>query len=249
MKACLFTGVCIWVVSVVAIPAADRTFHLPDVPYQYAYLDLPSHFTETRAQSFDNTPADNPITDAGATLGRVLFYDTRLSANSTISCGSCHVQSHAFVDPNRFSKGFKGGLTDRHAMNLVNLRFHPRARFFWDERSGNLEAMVLLPVENSLEMGQDLVKLPGILAAEPRYADLFRQAFGDAEITNERIARALAQFLRSMVSYQSRYDDGRLQVVRHTTTSPTSRSRRIAARRCSCATARSVIFPIRTRTS
>src|SRR6185503_1111371 len=120
MKACLFTGVCIWVVSVVAIPAADHTFHLPDIPYQYAYLDLPSHFTETRAQNFDNTPADNPITDAGATLGRVLFYDTRLSANSTISCGSCHVQSHAFVDPNRFSKGFKGGLTDRHAMNLVN---------------------------------------------------------------------------------------------------------------------------------
>jgi cytochrome c peroxidase len=59
------------------------------------------------------------VTDAGATLGRVLFYDTRLSANNTISCGSCHVQSHAFVDPNRFSKGFKGGLTDRHAMNLL----------------------------------------------------------------------------------------------------------------------------------
>ena len=112
---------------------------------------------------------------------------------------------------NRFSKGFKGGQTDRHAMNLVNLRFHPRARFFWDERSGNLEAMVLLPVENRLEMGQDLTKLPDILGAEPRYADLFRQAFGDPEITNERIARALAQFLRSMISYQSRYNDGRLQ--------------------------------------
>src|SRR5688572_19459848 len=142
MKACLFTGVCIWVVSVIAIPAAERSFHLPDVPYQYAYLDLPSHFTETRAQNFDNTPADNPVTDAGATLGRVLFYDTRLSANGTISCGSCHVQSHAFVDPNRFSKGFKGGLTDRHAMNLVNLRFHPRARFFWrsEEHTSELQS-------------------------------------------------------------------------------------------------------------
>jgi cytochrome c peroxidase len=212
MKAFLVTGVFVWAVSVAAVPAAERTFHLPDVPYQYAYLDLPSHFTEPGAQKFDNTPADNPVTDAGATLGRVLFYDTRLSANNTISCGSCHVQSHAFVDPNRFSKGFKGGLTDRHAMTLVNLRFHPRARFFWDERSGNLEAMVLLPVENRLEMGQELLKLSGIVASEPRYAELFGQAFGDAEITNERIARALAQFLRSMVSYQSRYDDGRLQV-------------------------------------
>lgn len=212
MKACLITGVFVCVVSAITIPAAERTLHLPENPYSYAYLDLPSHFKDAAAQKFDNTPADNPVTDAGATLGRVLFYDTRLSANSTVSCGSCHVQSHAFVDPNRFSKGFKGGLTDRHAMNLVNLRFHPRARFFWDERSGNLEAMVLMPVENRLEMGQDLSKLPGILAAEPQYAELFRRAFGDPEITNERIARALAQFLRSMVSYQSTYDAGRLQV-------------------------------------
>jgi cytochrome c peroxidase len=127
-----------------------------DRPYQYAYLDLPSHFTQPAAEKFDNTPADNPVTDTGATLGRVLFYDTRLSANNTVSCGSCHVQAHAFVDPSRFSKGFKGGLTDRHAMNLVNLRYHPRARFFWDDRGGNLEAMVLLPVENRLEMGMDL---------------------------------------------------------------------------------------------
>jgi cytochrome c peroxidase len=93
----------------------------------------------------------------------------------------------------------------------VALRYHPRARFFWDERGGNLEAMVLLPIENRLEMGMDLAKLPGILAAEPRYATLFRQAFGDPEITNEGIARVLAQFLRSMVSYQSRYDEGRRQ--------------------------------------
>ncbi len=143
----------------------------------------------------------------------MLFYDTRLSANNTISCGSCHVQSHAFVDPNRFSKGFKGGLTDRHAMNLVNLRFHPRARFFWDERSGNLEAMVLLPVaEQRSRWDRTWRSCPASSPAEPRYAELFRQAFGDPEITNERIARALAQFLRSMVSYQSKYDAGRLQV-------------------------------------
>jgi cytochrome c peroxidase len=122
------------------------------------------------------------------------------------------VQAHAFADPSQFSKGFTGGLTNRNAMNLVNLRYHPRARFFWDERGGTLEAMVLLPVENPLEMGMDLAKLPGILAAEPRYTTLFRQAFGDPEISNERIARALAQFLRSMVSYQSKYDSGRLHV-------------------------------------
>ena len=214
MRVWLFSGVIAFVslLLVATVPAAERALHLPDVPYRYSYVDLPAHFKTPAAERFDNTPADNPITDAGATLGRVLFYDTRLSANNTVSCASCHVQAHAFVDADRFSRGFKGGHTDRHAMNLVNLRYHPRARFFWDERGGNLEAMVLLPAENTLEMGQDLLKLPGILAAQRYYPDLFRQAFGDPEITNERIARALAQFLRSMVSYQSRYDDGRLQV-------------------------------------
>jgi cytochrome c peroxidase len=214
MRVWLFSGVIAFVslLLVATVPAAERALHLPDVPYRYSYVDLPAHFKTPAAERFDNTPSDNPITDAGATLGRVLFYDTRLSANNTVSCASCHVQAHAFVDADRFSRGFKGGHTDRHAMNLVNLRYHPRARFFWDERGGNLEAMVLLPAENTLEMGQDLLKLPGILAAQRYYPDLFRQAFGDPEITNERIARALAQFLRSMVSYQSRYDDGRLQV-------------------------------------
>jgi cytochrome c peroxidase len=188
--------------------SSGKTFRIPDIPYRYAPLDLPAHFTTAAALRFDNTPVDNPTTDEGATLGRVLFYDTRLSVNNTISCGSCHVQSHAFVDPNRFSKGFAGGMTDRHAMNLVNLRFHPRARFFWDERSGNLEAMVLMPIKNPVEMGQDLDKLAGIIGQDPRYAPLFRAAFGDTEVTVERIARALAQFLRSMVSFHSRYDAG-----------------------------------------
>jgi len=158
---------------------------------------------------FDNTPPDNPVSDAGAALGRVLFYDTRLSANNTVSCASCHVQSHGFADPNGVSKGFAGGHTDRHAMNLVNVRFYQRARFFWDERAGNLEEMTLLPIENSLEMGQKVEALPQVLGRDTQYAGLFRDAFGDPAITRERIGRALAQFLRSMLSYQSRYDEGR----------------------------------------
>src|SRR5687767_11400108 len=136
-------------------PSNARVLKLPSPPYQYESPDLPHHFRTPDAQRFDNTPPDNPVTNAGATLGRVLFYDTRLSINNTVSCGSCHVQKQAFVDPERFSRGFAGGRTDRHAMNLVSLRYHPRARFFWDERGGNLETMVLMPIENRLEMGQD----------------------------------------------------------------------------------------------
>ena len=192
--------------------SSPRILRLPSTPYQYAIVDLPEHFRTPAAMRFDNTPKDNPISDAGATLGRVLFYDTRLSANSTVSCSSCHVQSHGFADPNGVSKGFAGGHTDRHAMNLVNLRFHPRARFFWDERGPNLEEMVLLPIENSLEMGQKIAALPDVLGRDPQYVDLFSKAFGDPGITRERIGRAIAQFIRSMVSYQSRYDQGRAAV-------------------------------------
>src|SRR5688572_27996014 len=192
-----------------AVPSTARRLRVPDVPYRYADPDFPIHFRQQAASRFDNTPPDNPVTDDGAALGRVLFYDTRLSASNTISCGSCHVQAHGFADPNRFSRGHQGGRTDRHAMNLVNLRFHPRGRFFWDERGGSLEAMVLMPVENHLEMGEDPAHLPEKLRRDEDYALLFQRAFGDPAITTDRISRALAQFLRSMVSYQSRYDVGR----------------------------------------
>ena len=193
---------------------ATRVLDLPKVPYHYDNLvELPIHFRQGDAQRFDNTPSWNPITDEGATLGRVLFYDNRLSKNDTVSCASCHVQKSGFADPNPGSKGFEGGTTDRHAMNLVNLRYHPRGRFFWDERGGNLEDMVLMPAENRLEMGEDLKDLPAKLARDSRYGELFRSAFGDPAITKERISRALAQFLRALVSYRSKYDAGRAEVA------------------------------------
>src|SRR5262249_6113637 len=106
-------------------PATERTLRLPETPYRYADLDLPAHFKTPAARRFDNTPRDNPVTDAGATLGRVLFHDTRLSANNTVACASCHLQSRAFVNRERFSKGFEGKRTDRRAMPLANLRFYP----------------------------------------------------------------------------------------------------------------------------
>jgi cytochrome c peroxidase len=185
--------------------------HLPDAPYSYASVELPPHFRQP-GRNDDNTPPDNPLTDHGATLGRVLFYDTRLSANRTTSCASCHVQSHAFSDPRPASSGFHGALTDRRAMPLVNLRYYQRGRFFWDERAGNLEEMVLQPIQSRVEMGQNLKSLVDWLAHDSMYRGLFERAFGDSEITEQRIGKALAQFVRSLVSYQSRYDEGRAPV-------------------------------------
>ena len=204
----LLVLVLIFVAAVWLRPSGQVRLNLPEIRYQYSLVELPAHFT-TPAGNTDNTPADNPITDEGATLGRVLFYDTRLSANKTKSCASCHVQANAFSDPKPFSSGFQGAMTDRRAMPLVNLRYYQRARFFWDERAGNLEEMVLLPIESRIEMGQHLDALVRLLSRDTVYPSLFERAFGTDEITVKRIGRALAQFVRSMVSYQSRYDEGR----------------------------------------
>jgi cytochrome c peroxidase len=199
------------VISVRARSTERIKVALPDTLYSYATVELPTHFTE-RARNEDNTPADNPLTDVGATLGRFLFYDARLSANNRTSCASCHIQAYAFGDPRPASKGFRGALTDRRAMPLVNLRYYQRARFFWDERAGNLEEMVLQPIHSRIEMGQHSKALVELLRRDATYSKLFERAFGDPGISEPRIGKALAQFVRSMVSFQSRYDKGRALV-------------------------------------
>ena len=125
-------------------PVTGSELALPTLPspsYKYAdsEVPLPPHFHAVidgvSIASLDNTPADNPITDAGATLGRVLFYDRRLSRNDVTSCASCHRPSIGFADALVVSVGFSGLLTSRHAPGLANARFYRRGRFFWDERA------------------------------------------------------------------------------------------------------------------
>jgi cytochrome c peroxidase len=191
-----------------ARPSTQRTLRLPANSYRYADPELPAHFKTPAARRFDNSPSDNPVTDHGATLGRVLFYDTRLSANNTTACASCHLQKHAFSTPDRFGKGFEGKLTDRNAMPLVNVRFYPRGRFFWDERAATLEEQTLMPIQSKIELGQDLKTLVGLLGRDRDYPVLFEKAFGDRNVTEQRVGRALAQFVRSLVSCRSKYDEG-----------------------------------------
>ena len=181
-----------------------RAPRLPETPYNYARVPLPPHLAVIRT----NIPEDNPVTDHGATLGRVLFYDKRLSANDTTACGSCHLQEYAFSDPERFSTGFAGGKTPRNSMGLANGRFFQADQFFWDARVESLEELILLPIQNPIEMGNTLERAVGKVAAAPFYPPLFEKAFGSPEVTSERIAKAVAQFLRAMVSYRSRYDEG-----------------------------------------
>ena len=183
---------------------------LPSTPadyFKYAVTDLPRHFKEGQIPTLNNTPADNPITNAGATLGRVLFYDERVSHNDSTSCASCHKQENDFSDPNQFSEGFEGGLTGRHSMGLANGAYYDNGKFFWDERAATLEDQVLMPIQDPVEMGMSLTNLTAKLSATTFYPQLFENAFGTPEVTPERISKSLAQFVRSMVSYNSKFDD------------------------------------------
>lgn len=188
---------------------------LPATPYNYAgaTAGMSAYLRNylTANPSVDNTPANNPVTNDGATLGRVLFYDKAMSFNNTVSCGSCHHQDKAFVDGEVFSKGFLGGLTRRNSMPLANIRyFGSRSHeMFWDFRAKTLEEQVLMPTQDPVEMGMpSLTALIDKLKTKTYYPPLFQKAFGSAEITTDRVSKALAQFLRSIASFNSKYDQG-----------------------------------------
>ncbi|HAN37674.1 MAG TPA: cytochrome-c peroxidase [Chitinophagaceae bacterium] len=183
--------------------------NLPETPYNYAAIALPNHYNTPDVVNQINTPANNSITDWGATLGRVLFYEKKLSINQTVSCASCHNPALGFSDSAILSKGFAGGNTGRHSMSLINARYYTNGRFFWDERANSLEAQVLQPIQDAVEMGMRLDSVVARLQNNNYYPPLFTKAFGDATINSDRVSRALAQFVRSIVSYQSKYDVGR----------------------------------------
>lgn len=198
-------------------PFDNNILNLPTTPFDYASLNLPSHFISdvpgqplpTSINGTENTPSNNPITNDGGTLGRVLFYDQTLSANGTVACASCHKQNKGFSDDAVLSLGFDGGTTGRHSMTLVNARFYQRGRFFWDERATSLEEQVLMPFEDPVEMGMTLEQVISKVQEQSYYPELFEKAFGSQEINADNISKALAQFVRSIVSYSSKYDEGR----------------------------------------
>ena len=174
----------------------------------------------------DNT-GPNAIVNAKATLGRVLFYDKNLSVTNTVACANCHKQAFAFSDTAQASQGVLGGITDRHAMRLINTRFAEEVHFFWDERAATLEAQTTQPIVAHNEMGFSgvsgrdnlaalLVKLQGI----DYYKELFTAVYGDINVTEPRLQECLAQFIRSIQSFDSRFDSGRAQVNNDRTNFP-----------------------------
>jgi cytochrome c peroxidase len=212
MKASLFYLSAMCVASVAGGVEVDaRDLDLTSLE-NYAAQEIPGYINR------DNNPGDNQLTDIGATLGRVLFHDVRLSSDESVSCSSCHKQDRAFGDTAVASAGING-LTGRHSMRLVNYRFAEAVTGFWDQRASTLEEQATMPIRDHVEMGfsgtdgdPDFSVLLDRLEGISEYRVLFAAAFGDAQVTEERMQKALAQFVRSIQSFDSRYDTGRAMV-------------------------------------
>lgn len=191
------------------------SINFDDLP-NYSSPEYPIHYLNNINNH--NEPTTNQATDTGAILGRILFFDKQLSINNAVSCASCHQQGIAFTDNERFSTGFDGvNSTSAHSMRLVNARFYQGISFFWDKRAPTLEDQTTEPLINSVEMGFDASN-GGIAALITKmnsieyYPALFEMVFGDATITEDRMQRALAQYIRCMVSTDSKFDQAFAQV-------------------------------------
>jgi cytochrome c peroxidase len=149
-------------------------------------------------------PADNPLTNEGVALGRMLFYETKLSSNNTMSCGSCHQQNKAFTDGLAKAVGVDGIANPRGTMSLANVMWSNTLT--WDGAFSTLQAQVRKPIENPVEMHQLLNTGVTKLQATTTYPPLFQAAFGTRTITGDLVMKALTQFERTLISGNSRYD-------------------------------------------
>ena len=162
--------------------------------------------------------AEAPVAPAPARvrLGRWLFYDARLSADGTVACASCHRPTHAFSEPRRVSVGIGGAVGRRKAQTLLNLGARtelvdtPVAErgewFFWDGRIRSLEAQVLVPIAEPTEMGMDHRRLLDRVNAIRGYRPYFAEAFGTPEVTLQRVAASLADYVRTLRSGNAPFD-------------------------------------------
>lgn len=181
--------------------ACRETVEEPNLEHQtQAYpFTLPEGFPEAPF------PNDNLPTVEGVYLGRMLFYDPVLSRDSTQSCASCHNQSQAFTDNGRaLSVGIRGLTGTRNSMPLFNLAWN--RRFFWDGRSFSLRHQSLMPIQDPLEMDESIEKAIEKLKRSSEYTARFKAAFGTEDITEDRMAKALEQFMNIIVSGNSRFD-------------------------------------------
>ena len=162
-------------------------------------LQHPDYFPNNIA-----SPSDNPLTEKGVALGRMLFYEKQLSLDGSLSCASCHQQSKAFTDGEQFSLGVNGTIGVKNAMSLANL--HWTSRFFWDGRAETLEDQALQPISDPTEMNLPIEEAVIRLQNDSDYPTRFKVAFGTEQISADLVSKAIAQFMRTLVSGNSKFD-------------------------------------------
>ena len=179
----------------------DDSAYVP-VPYQ---LEIPTLFEEKLINPV--IPFNNPMTVEGVALGKRLFYDKILSVDNSKACASCHMPQHAFTDVNTFSAGVSGNIGNRNSMPLFNLAWNFDDNYFWDGRALGLEHQALEPVTNPIELeNPSWTEVENRLNNHPDYPNLFNQAFGTSNITKDLVTKAIAQFERTLISGNSKFD-------------------------------------------
>ena len=149
--------------------------------------------------------SENPLTKEGFKLGRKLFFEVKLSRDNTVSCGSCHQPFAAFSQiEHNVSHGVEERIGTRNSPALFNLNWH--TSFFWDGGVNHIELQPFGPITNPVEMDETLANVVDKLQADADYRKLFKDAFGSEEVTTQKIARSLTQFMGLMVSSNSKYD-------------------------------------------
>lgn len=178
------------------------------VCFGFKKLNKPTPYRFETVKHFPKMPVSeiNRTTNEGVNLGRFLFYDSILSIDYSMTCASCHQQNHAFSDaPNQFSVGVNGDSLSRNTMPLYNLAWYPS--FFWDGKAKTIEEQVFFPVKSHLEMNLDWGVAENRIRKSTLYKPLFKLAFGNQKIDSNLIAKAIAQFERTLISSSSKFDD------------------------------------------
>ncbi len=197
--------------ELISPPPNEVTLDLPEEPYNYRIGELPNHIfnsTDPWSGGGVDTVRISSISNNGATLGRVLFYDKILSSTGDVSCGSCHKQELSFADEGAFSEGVDEIMTTRNSMHINDLAWGAfQEQLFWDFRANQLEKMVLDPIANEEELGgPTMASIINNMYDTDYYGPLFEKAYGDPTITTTRIASSISQFIRSMTTLNSKFD-------------------------------------------
>lgn len=169
-----------------------------------ANLEIPELFQQKLIAPV--IPTNNPLTEEGITLGKKLFFDPILSKDNTQSCASCHDPKNAFTDDTRFSEGIDGKFGTRNSMPLFNLAWNFDERFMWDGKELSIERQAFSPVRNPIEMHSDWKNVAKKLQEHTEYPTLFQQAFGTSKIDSTLVTKAIAQFERTLISGNSKFD-------------------------------------------